>query len=135
VREGEGQHVEVAEGEGEAALRARGAQELRDLPGLRGAVAEVGVVWLAFVGGVELRLLVFLDLDDLGIWDLTCVQNTSSSSPPSMRTVAHATPLPTYQSPLKKAVGRPLSAYRTMALSTIGQRERMTSPPPKTPLW
>jgi len=67
---------------------------------------------------------------------LTCVVNTStiSFSPAPYRILAHATPFPTYQSPLKKAVGLPFRGYLTMLLSSMGHFDNIASPPPNMPL-
>lgn len=135
---GEGQHVEVAEGNGEVAAVGGGADEFGDFPGLRGAVAEVGIAAVASVGGMSLRGRVSsgeFAID--GREELTWVLKTSMTSflPAPNRTLAHATPLPTYQSPLQNAVGRPFRGYLNMELSSMGQRLRMASPPPKAPLW
>ena len=52
VREGEGDHVEVTEGDNEAVAPGGSAHEFGDFPGLCGAVANIGVVGFLFVGGV-----------------------------------------------------------------------------------
>jgi len=55
VREGRGQHVEVAQADDEVAPLGGAAHQLGDLPRLGGAVADVGIVGLLFVRGMEMR--------------------------------------------------------------------------------
>lgn len=137
VGRGEGQHVEVAEGDGEVAAFGGGADEFGDFPGLGGAVADVGIAAVAPVGGMSLSGRQFwgLVIDGMGR-KLTWVLKTSMTSflPAPNRTFAHATPLPTYQSPLQNAVGRPFRGYLNMELSSMGQRLKMARPPPKAAL-
>jgi len=63
----------------------------------------------------------------------TWVLKTSIKCPEECRIKALATPLPTYQSPLQKAVGRPFKGYLHIVVLSIGHLLRMARPPPRTP--
>lgn len=66
VGEGAGEHVEVAQGGDQVARLHGGADELGHLPGLGGAVADVGVPGALLVGGVGVGVE---DLEDVpGPW-------------------------------------------------------------------
>jgi hypothetical protein len=64
---------------------------------------------------------------------LTWVLKTSINCPEECRIRALATPFPTYQSPLQKAVGRPFKGYLHIVVLSRGHLLRIANPPPRTP--
>lgn len=116
VGEGEGDHVEVTKGDDQVPTVSGTADQFGDVPCLGGSVTEIRVIRLAFIGSMSLSYQGFsyakTEKACLGwILPLTCVLKTSIMSflPGPYLTLAVATPFPTYQSPLQKAVGRPFS--------------------------